>query len=326
MGIKKEANTMRYHTYAEALVDRFGEKVYKIPVSLPLSCPNRDGTCGVGGCTFCGEVGTGFENLDADIHIAKQLEENMAFIGPKYKAKKFIAYFNNFTNTYCATETLEQQLKEACIPGVVGLCISTRPDCISDEQLEVMSKIQDKYQVEISIELGLQSINYHTLEKLNRGHGLAEFVDAVLRIKQRGFRICAHLIGNLPWDSDLDLEEAARLFTVLGIDEVKIHTLYILKNTVLAEQYLAGEFEMEPVETYVNRVVSFIRLVSPNMVFQRFAGRAPEEETLFCNWGMSWWRVKDLIDEKLEAINAFQGDHCGYTNGPALKKFNKNHK
>ncbi len=312
---------MRYKTYSEALKERFGEKVYKIPVSVPLSCPNRDGNCGNGGCTFCGEVGTGFENLDAEINIAEQLIKNMAYIGPKYKAEKFIAYFNNFTNTYCTPSTLEKQLREACVPGVVGLCISTRPDCISEAQLDAMASVQNDHKVEISVELGLQSINWHTLEKLNRGHGLAEFVDAVLRIKRRGFRVCGHLIGNLPWDEASDLNEAARLFTVLGIDEVKIHTLYILKNTVLAKQYEAGEFEMKPVEDYVARVVEFISLVSPNMVFQRFAGRAPEEETLFCNWGMSWWKVKDLIDQELEALNVHQGDKCTYLNGPALRKF-----
>lgn len=312
---------MRYNTYSEALVKRFGEKVYKIPVSLPLSCPNRDGNCGRGGCSFCGEVGTGFENLEPEIPIAEQLMTNMAYIGPKYKAEKFIAYFNNFTNTYCPSEVLEKQLEQACVPGVVGLCISTRPDCISEAQLDVMTKISQAHGVEISVELGLQSVNWHTLIKLNRGHGLAEFVDAVLRVKARGFRTCGHLIGNLPWDDDLDIREAAKLFTVLGLDEVKIHTLYILKNTLLGRQYLAGDFEMGSVESYVNRVVDFVRHVGPNMVFQRFAGRAPEEESLFCNWGMSWWRVKELIDERLEELDAHQGDLCNYLNGPALRKF-----
>ncbi len=312
---------MCYNTYSNALIQRFGEKVYKIPVNMPVSCPNRDGTCGHGGCTFCGEVGTGFENLDAKMSVSKQLEENIAYIGPKYKAKKFIVYFNNFSNTYCEPKVLEAAVREACIEGVVGICVSTRPDCISNAHLEVLKSVEFENKVEITVELGLQTINYHTLEKINRGHGLAEFVDAVLRIRAFGFRTCAHLIGNLPWDEDLDLREAAKLFAVLKIDEVKIHTLYILKNTEMARQYLAGEFEMGSVETYVNRVVAFIRYSDPKMVFQRFAGRAPEEETLFCNWGMSWWRIKDLIDKKLEEIGADQGDLCHFKNGPSVRKF-----
>lgn len=314
-------NPSRYRTYAQAQAEKFGEKVYKIPVSVPLTCPNRDGNCGHGGCTFCGEIGTGFENLSPEVAIKNQLIKNMAYIGPKYNAKKFIAYFNNFTNTYCSPKTLELQLREACIEGVVGLCISTRPDCISEDHLEVMSHVAREKQVEISVELGLQSINVNTLEKLNRGHGLAEFVDAALRIKSRGFSLCAHLIGNLPWDTELDLIEAAKLFTVLKVDEVKIHSLYILKNTAMGRDYQAGKFEIPPVNDYVDRVVSFIRYSSPEVVFQRFAGRAPEEETLFCNWGMSWWRVKDLIDEALERLDAHQGDKCTYLNGPAVQKF-----
>lgn len=312
---------MGYNTYSNGLVQRFGEKVYKIPVNMPLSCPNRDGTCGHGGCTFCGEIGTGFENRDATESVAHQLEKNIAYIGPKYKANKYIAYFNNFTNTYCDLEVLDQAVTEACIENVVGICVSTRPDCISNEHLEILKKIEFEKKVEITIELGLQTINYHTLEKINRGHGLAEFVDAALRIKAFGFRVCAHLIGNLPWDEELDLIEGAKLFAVLKIDEVKIHTLYILKNTEMARQYLAGEFQMGSVEDYVNRVVSFIRYSDPNLVFQRFAGRAPEEETLFCNWGMSWWRIKDLIDEKLVELGAVQGDLCHFRNGPSVRKF-----
>lgn len=312
---------MRYKTYASEQQAIYGEKVYKIPVNLPLTCPNRDGNCGTGGCTFCGEVGTGFENLSAFTPIRDQLEQNIAYIGAKYKASKYIAYFNNFTNTYCPPSVLKQQLEEACIEGVVGLCISTRPDCISEAHLNTIQLVATAHQVDVTIELGLQSINPNTLAKLNRGHGLAEFVEAVLAIKRRGFKVCGHIIANLPWDTALDVIEAAKLFTVLGVDEAKLHSLYILKNTAMGDAYLRGEFEMGSVEDYANRVVSFVRHADPNMVFQRFAGRAPEEETLFCNWGMSWWRVKDLIDATLEQLEAHQGDCCDYRGGRAVQKF-----
>lgn len=311
----------RYNTYSEALTERFGEKVYKIPINLPLSCPNRDGNCGVGGCTFCAAVGTGFENLSANVSIRDQLLKNIAYIGPKYKAKKFIAYFNNFTNTYLAPSLLEKQLLEAAVEDVVGICISTRPDCISGEHLEVIESVSKKTGLEMTIELGLQSINHKTLEKINRGHSLAEFIEASLAIKARGFRLCVHLIGNLPWDDLSDMVEAAKILSVLAVDEVKIHTLYLIKGTKMANQYLNGEFEMSTAEEYVRRVVAFIRYISPNVVFQRFAGRAPEEETVFCNWGMSWWRVKDLIDEALELENVHQGECCHYLNGSAVRKF-----
>lgn len=318
---------MRYNTYSDSLKERFGEKVYKIPVQLPVTCPNRDGNCGSGGCIFCGEVGTGFENLSADLSIASQLKQNIYYIGQKYNANKFIAYFNNYSNTYMTPEMLKNILREASLENVVGFCISTRPDCISKKHLdaieEVLSESMELHEktYEVTIELGLQSINYHTLEKLNRGHGLAVFIDAVLKIKSRGFRVCTHLIGNLPWDNKLDIEEAARLLTVLSVDEVKIHTLYVLKNTVLGTLYEAGEIELGTPEMYVDNVVAFIRLTSPQTVFQRFAGRAPEEETLFCNWGMSWWKIKDMIDHALEIGDFNQGDACDYLDGPAVRRF-----
>lgn len=313
----------RYLSYAEAQKAYFGEKVYKIPVNLPLTCPNRDGSCGSGGCTFCGEVGTGFENLSFTKPIGEQMKENIAYIGPKYKAKAFIAYFNNFTNTYCPPEVLKKQMEEALVDGVVGFSISTRPDCISQAHLDAIEAVVKGTGLVITVELGLQSVNANTLNKINRGHGLAEFVEAVLAIKARGFRVCGHIIANLPWDTELDVIEASKLFSVLGVDEAKLHSLYILKNTELARAYEAGEFVMGSVEDYVNRVVAFVRYASPQMVFQRFAGRAPEEETLFCNWGMSWWKVKDLIDEALESRDVKQGDLCHYMGGSAVQKFLK---
>lgn len=313
----------RYLSYAEAQTAYFGEKVYKIPVNVPLTCPNRDGSCGSGGCTFCGEVGTGFENLSAYKPIGEQMKENIAYMGPKYKAKAFIAYFNNFTNTYCPPELLKKQMLEALVPGVVGFAISTRPDCVSQAHLDAIESVVEGTKLTVTLELGLQSVNVNTLKRINRGHGLAEFVEAVLAIKARGFRVCGHIIANLPWDTEQDVIEAAKLFSVLGVHEAKLHSLYILRHTELARQFEAGEFVMGSPEDYVSRVVAFVRHAHPSMVFQRFAGRAPEEETLFCNWGMSWWRLKDMIEEALEREDVHQGDLCLYMGGSAVQKFLK---
>lgn len=298
---------MRYNTYSESLKKEYGEKVYKIPVNLPVTCPNRDGTLGNKGCIFCGDVATGFESLDNQIGVKEQLEKNISYISKKYKAKKFIAYFQNFTNTYMPIDVFERRMKEACIEGVVEICVSTRPDCLGEAYLKVLKAIQAKYGVKISIELGLQSINPTTLKKINRGHGLAAFIDSALRAKAYGFKLCVHLIANLPWDSKEDFVEAARVLSVLKVDYVKIHSLYILKNTVLGDAYERGEFTIISPEEYVDRITTFIQVVSPEMVFQRLAARAPEELTLFCNWGMSWWKLKDMIDLALEEQNIYQG-------------------
>ncbi len=298
---------MRYNTYSESLKKEYGEKVYKIPVNLPVTCPNRDGTLGNVGCIFCGDVATGFESLNNELSVKEQLEKNIEYISKKYKAKKYIAYFQNFTNTYMPLSLFEQRMKEACIEGVVELCVSTRPDCLDDAYLKVLKKIGETYGVAISIELGLQSINPTTLKKINRGHGVASFIDSALRVKAYDFKLCVHLIANLPWDSKEDFVEAGRVLSVLKVDYVKIHSLYILRDTVLGDAYEAGEFTIISPEEYVDRIASFIEVVSPEMVFQRLAARAPEELTLFCNWGMSWWKLKDMIDATLEERNIYQG-------------------
>jgi radical SAM protein (TIGR01212 family) len=254
-------------------------------------------------------VATGFESLDNALGVEEQLNKNIAYISKKYKAKKFIAYFQNFTNTYMPLALFEERMKAACIEGVVEICVSTRPDCLDNAYLEVLKEIEKTYDVKISVELGLQSINPTTLKKINRGHGVASFIDSALRIKQFGFKLCVHLIANLPWDSKEDFVEAGRVLSVLKADYVKIHSLYILKNTALGDAYENGEFTIISPEEYVDRIASFIQLVSPDMVFQRLAARAPEELTLFCNWGMSWWKLKDMIDEALEIGNIYQGQH-----------------
>lgn len=310
-----------YKRYAEALKEKYGDKVYKIPVNLPVTCPNRDGTCGKGGCTFCSDVGIGYEMLDMNMAIAKQLEENIAYIGKRYKAKAFIAYLQNFSNTYMPLDTFEKVLDQIRHEGLVGISVSTRPDCIHDAYLEKLKEWQEKTGYDVCIELGLQTVNYHSLQKINRGHGLSEYIDAVLRIKRYGFEICTHLILNLPWDTREDVIENAKLMSVLDIDYVKLHALYIVKNTVMGKQYLRGEFEMISKEEYEERVILFLRYLSEKVVIQRIIGRAPSEYTLFANWNTSWWKIHDEIIEKMETHHYKQGDLCHYQNGKAVKRF-----
>lgn len=310
-----------YRRYADYLKEKYGEKVYKIPVNLPVTCPNRDGTCGKGGCTFCSEVGIGYEMLDTQMAISKQLEENIAYIGQRYKANAFIAYLQNFSNTYMPIERFEEVLGQIKHDKLVGISISTRPDCIHEAYLEKIKAWQDETGYDVCIELGLQTLNYHTLEKINRGHGLSEYIDAVLRIKRYGFEVCTHLILNLPWDNELDVIENAKLMSVLDIDYVKLHALYIVKNTVMGQQYLKGEFKMISQEEYEERVITFLRYLSQDVIIQRIIGRAPSEYTLFANWNTSWWKIHDEIIENMESAGYKQGDLCQYQNGRAVKKF-----
>ena len=311
----------RYRMISAFYKERYGEKAYKIPVALPLTCPNRDGSAGVGGCTFCGEIGAGYENRPASMTVKQQIDETVVHIAKKYKAYKYIPYFQNFSNTYLPPEKFLQYVEAACLEHVVGIAIATRPDCVHDAYLDILKDVQNKYGIDIYVELGLQSVNYHTLQKVNRGHTMAEFIDAVLRIKRYGFEVCVHMILNLPWDTMDDVIEGAKTLSALQVDQVKLHALYLVKNTKMARDYEAGEFTLISAEEYARRVVEFLRYLDPNIVLQRLVGRAPKENTIFTNWSMGWWRVQDLIDQIMEDENISQGSGYDYLHGAAVQKF-----
>jgi len=314
---------MIYNKFSDFLKRKYGSKVYKLPINLPVSCPNRDGTISSGGCCFCGEEGAGFENLPSDMSIRSQIDGNARYIGANYKAEKFIAYFQNYSNTYLPFEIFSHYMSEACAEGIVALYISTRPDCIDDSRLEVLQKLSIEQGVDIVLEYGLQSVNVSTLRWMNRCHGLAEFVDAVLRTKNKGLGVCVHMINDIPDDTPDDVAEAARFISAVGADQVKCHSLYILEGTPLGESYLKGEFKPLSMDDFIERTIIFLEYLNPEIVVQRLIGRAPAERTLFCNWSTSWWKIQAKIEEKMRMENRYQGRLFDYLNGSALRKMKR---
>lgn len=310
----------RYNVYSDYLYEKYGCKVYKLPVNIPCTCPNRDGNAGYGGCIFCGEKGAGFENLASSVPVKDQLQKNMDYIRRKYKAEKFIAYFQNFSNTYVPLKDFKEYIISACIEDIVEIAVSTRPDCINDDYLRFLKEIKDTRKVEINIELGLQTVNYHTLKVINRGHSLAEFIDAAITIKKYGFKICTHVILDLPWDNRDDVIECARILSALRIDQVKLHSLYIVKDTELGRMYTEGEISPLTMDEYIKRVIVFLQYLNPNIVVQRLIGRAPKEDTLFVNWNTSWWKIKDMIEEEMVREDTYQGKRYDYLGGAAIKE------
>lgn len=295
---------MTYRKYSDFLREKFGEKVYKLPVKLDLTCPNRDGTCGVGGCIFCGEEGGSFENNFGTVR--EQILKNKDHIKNKYKANKYIAYFQNFTNTYMPFDDFKRVIEESLIEDVVGVSISTRPDYLPKKHLDFLEELNKNYFV--TVEIGLQTPNYHSLKKLNRGHGLSEFIDAALKLKKRNLNVCTHIIIGLPWDDDLDIVECAKILNVLNIDEVKIHALYILKDTALGKMYERGEIDPISLDDYKKKVILFLRNLKDDIIVERIIGRAPYENSLFCNWNTSWWKIRDEIIEVMHENGYTQGD------------------
>jgi len=310
-----------YNTYSKYLIEKYGEKVYKLPISLPVTCPNRDGHLGFGGCIFCGEEGGAFENLSSTMAVKNQIQQNKEYIGNKYKAKKFIAYYQNFTNTYMPFEDFKSFIEESLLDDIVGISISTRPDCVNERYLEYLSKIQNIYNIDITLELGLQTVNYHSLMKINRGHTLGEYIDASMKVKKYGLRNCTHLILNLPWDDRTDVLENAKVVSALEVDEVKLHALYVVDGTTLGVMYRRGEIELLSKEEYMERIILFLQYLDPQIVVQRIIGRAPEENLLFVNWNESWWKIRDEIVALMEERNITQGMEYNYLHGKGLRRF-----
>ncbi|MDO5716709.1 MAG: TIGR01212 family radical SAM protein [Tissierellia bacterium] len=292
-----------YRSISDYYLDEYGEKVYKLPIHLPLTCPNRDGSKGKGGCIFCGSSGGSFETHGSHVPVREQLQRNRELIHRKYKANKFISYFMNYSNTYLPLQDFKFYISEALDDDIVGLNISTRPDMIFEDQLDFLSTLPLENR-HITFELGLQTVNTTTLEILNRCHGLSDFIWAARILKNYGYRICTHFILDLPWDSNADVKEAAEICNVLQIDEVKIHSLYVLKNTLLGNKYVNGEFIPLTEKDYIERVALFLSHLHPDIVISRIVGRAPEEESLMVNWNKSWWKVRDaLLDYMLQEKN-----------------------
>ncbi|MFW5998368.1 MAG: TIGR01212 family radical SAM protein [Bacillota bacterium] len=310
----------RYYKYSDYLINKYGVKTYKLPVNLPLTCPNRDGYLGKGGCDYCGEDGAAFGETAHPESVSKQILELKEPIGKKYNAEKFIAYFQNFTNTYLPLSELKKYIKEAVkIDDIVEIAISTRPDCINEKYIKTLQKITGD--VNLTIELGLQTVNYHTLININRKHTLAEYIDAVLTCRKYGVELVTHLILNLPGDEMTDVIENSKIISAFGIDTIKLHALYIKEKTVMAKKFKNNEIEIISLSEYVNRVVTFLEYLAPDIAIQRLIGRAPEEKTLFVNWGYSWAEINNKIINKLKEKDSYQGKKFNYLKGKALLKF-----
>lgn len=300
-------NTSPYYKFSTFLKETYNEKVYKIPINVPCSCPNRDGFKSTEGCIFCSDIGAGFETQEDYIPIAQQLQTNIDYIGKKYKAKKFIAYFQNYSNTYVPLNVLEKRIMQCLRDDVVAIYISTRPDCINEEQCLLFDKIQKENNVDIVIEMGLQTCNDRVLKILNRQHTFKDFVNSAILLKKYNVKRCVHMISDLPFESIDDVIDSARKLNELGIEQVKNHSLYILKNTKLANMYKNNEVNPISLEEYIERTITFLEHLNEKIVIQRLIGRAPKEDTIFCNYGRSWRYIVDRIEKEMIESNRLQG-------------------
>jgi uncharacterized protein len=296
----------RYNDLNTYLREIFGCRVQKISIDAGLNCPNRDGTISNGGCVYCNERGSGTGSFRLGLSITEQLARGKNFLSKRYKAKKFLAYFQSFSNTYAPIDRLKAFYDEALsVEDIVGLSIGTRPDCVDKPILSLLENYAKTYL--IWIEYGLQSANDHTLKMINRGHDFNCFKHAVELTKGRGIRICAHVILGLPGETRTDMLRSAKMLASLGIDGVKIHLLYVVKGTKMETLYRQGHYQCLTKEEYVELVCDFLEVLPENMIIQRLTGDPHPEELSAPLWALEKSENLLMIQNALERRDTRQG-------------------
>ena len=297
----------RYRDYNSYLREIFGERVQKISLDAGLNCPNRDGTISDSGCIFCDSRGSGTgAMINHDLSIDKQITAGRKFAEKRYKAKKFIAYFQSFTNTYAPLSRLKELYDQALRhPGMVGLSVATRPDCVDREILQLLGSYQKDYLV--WIEYGLQSAHDITLSRINRGHDVACFERSAHMADGYGLNVCAHIILGLPGETPQMMMETSRFLAGLPVKGVKIHLLYVVKKTPLATLYEKGKYRCLERDEYIERVVDFLERIPSTMVIHRLTGDPIGSELVAPLWAGDKSENLNLIRERLVERDTWQG-------------------
>jgi hypothetical protein len=300
----------RYYDLNSYLRSIFGCRVQKISLDAGLTCPNRDGSIATGGCIYCNSRGSGTGALQKGLSITEQILKGKESLKRRYKAKKFIAYFQSFSNTYGPYEKLKGLYKEAlAIDDIVGLSVGTRPDCVDESILTLLEGYTKDYLV--WIEYGIQSIHDRTLTFINRGHDVRCFKRAVEATRTRGIKICTHVILGLPFEDRRDMLATAEAVAAMGIDGIKIHLLYVIKGTGMEKLYQEGTYRCLEQDEYANLVCDFLELLPPDMVIQRLTGDPHPDELVAPEWSLRKNETLSRIKKILADRDSWQGKRSG---------------
>lgn len=302
-----------YNPLSTYLKDRFGCRVYKVTIDTGLTCPNRDGTRGLGGCDFCVSSALLPKAIASAPDVSTQLRDGIDYVRGRHKAEKFIAYFQVNTNTHAPVAELEKLFKEALIPEVACIAVSTRPDCVGEPVLKLLQEI--KFERPLWLELGLQSANDATLERVNRGHTVAEFKAAVLGAAAYGIDVCAHAIIGLPGENRADIINTMRFISGLPIWGVKFHQLQVLKGTRLEEAWNRGEVRTLDIDDYASLVVECLEEMRPDVVVHRLCGDAPVRYIVAPRWNLSKFEIIGKITAVMKERKTFQGAKLEHQGG-----------
>ncbi len=299
----------RYLYYSAFIKQKFGIRVQKISIDIGFTCPNRDGSKGYGGCTYCNNNSFNPDYCKPQTSITRQLQKGIDFFSKKGKPIKYLAYFQAYTNTYSDLSTLKEMYEEALsVPGVIGLVIGTRPDCISKEIIDYLSELSKKYFV--SLEFGVESTLDKTLLKVNRCHTFEDTIRAYEMSKNKGLELGAHLIIGLPGESREEIFGHAERISKLPINTIKLHHLQIVKHSIMAVQYKKHpeNFNLFTAETYIDLITDFISYLRPDIIIERFISEAPKDLLIAPKWNrIKNFELVDRIDKKLIEKNLWQG-------------------
>lgn len=298
----------RYNDFSGYFKRKFKYRVQKISIDAGFTCPNRDGSRGRGGCTYCNNQTFSPAYCHLEKSVTTQLTEGIEFFSRKYNSMKYLAYFQSYSNTYAPLDNLKLLYEEALNhPEVIGLVIATRPDCINSEILDYLQSLAQRYY--IMVEFGIESHKNTSLDKINRGHYFEESVVAINETARRKIHNCAHMILGLPGESEADWLEQANIISGLPVENLKLHQLQIHKNTRMYKEYLQApeQYTMFTVDEYLHLVVRYLELLNPEIVVERFVSEAPDELLVAPRWGLKNFEFTARLEKLLEAQNTWQG-------------------
>ena len=299
---------VRYNEFGPWLKAQIGTKVQKISLNAGFTCPNRDGSVGVGGCTYCNNQTFNPEYCKTEKTVVQQLEEGKRFFARKYPEMKYLAYFQAYTNTYAGLEELRCKYENALsVDGVVGLVIGTRPDCMPEALLDYLSELNDR--TFVLVEYGIESTYDRTLQRINRGHDYASVVDAVTRTAQRGIFTGGHVILGLPGETHDDIIKEAEMLSELPLTTLKLHQLQLIRGTRMAEEYFTSpeDFHLFTADEYIDLVIDFVEHLRPDIVLERFVSQSPSSLLAVPGWGLKNYEFVDKVRKRMDELNACQG-------------------
>jgi len=293
------------NTFGQAMLHRYGERIHKLTLNADFTCPNRDGSKGRGGCTFCNNVSFNPNGRNPPT-ISEQLESGRQVIRKRTGANKYIAYFQAYTNTYADVDRLTALYDQALAdPDIIGLSVGTRPDCVPDAVLDLLARYQDQGK-EVWLELGLQSAWNDTLQRVNRGHGFEEYQLAVRSAHARGLQVCTHLIAGLPGETHDHCLTTLQRVLDLGVEGLKLHPLHVVKGTLLANQWRHGEYQPLSLDSYIAIACDMIERTPDNVIYHRVTGTASENILLAPSWCSKKWAVINRITRELQRRHTCQ--------------------